>query len=151
MNTEEFTNKNNLERFSFLWSQARLVIAAAALFLGGIPVLSFVLRAVSLYGIVSAILTISWIISGAASLYLLYMWNKEGRKLFGGRSRYDTLLFLVSVISGVNLGLAGLLRTNVGLTISSNRAVLMVVGLIYLYSAWHLQKRWNSSDKKIFT
>jgi uncharacterized membrane protein YuzA (DUF378 family) len=81
---------------------------------------------------------------------MLYRWNLSGQRLFGGKEQYDMYAFFVSVVSGINLGLVGLLGQNIGMSISSNKTVFMVAGLLYLASAWHLHKRWNASGKRIF-
>lgn len=140
----------DLEKNSFLWTEARLVIAAVALFLGGVPVLYVAAPIPALFGLEHIVLVLAWIISGAASCYLLYGWNKHGRKIFDGKSTKDTTAFLIATVSGVNLGLAGLLGTNIGMTITMNRVVLSLVGLAYLWSAWHLWSRSNPHGKKLF-
>lgn len=150
MNLEEHTQPNQLERYSFWWSEARLVVAALALFLGGVPPIYALLRIPSLFGLLSLLLTLAWIISGAASGYLLYRWYSGNRMLFGGKAPLDTTAFLVSVVSGINLGLAGIIRTNLGLSISSNKLVLILVGLLYLAAAGYLYQRWAASGRKIF-
>jgi len=148
MDIKKHTNPDNLEKYSFLWSEVRLVIAAVALFLGGFPPV-LKITPYALYGVVEPLLTLCWIISGLASAYLLYRWFVGNKKLFGGSDTKDTIPFFVSVISGLNLGIAGL-GTNIGMTISSSYALFIIVGIIYLASAGYLYKRWNESGKKIF-
>src|SRR3989344_8325172 len=98
-------NHNNLERYSFLWSEVRLIIAALALFLGGVsPLLKLGLPS----GLASSLLTLSWIISGVAAVYLLYRRHKT-KLLLGGKDKWDAVAFFVMVVSGINLGLVGLL------------------------------------------
>ncbi len=143
-------NANQLERYSFLYSQARLLIAAVALFLGGVPVLRFLVRTPSLYGTVGTVLTITWILSGVASAYLLYRWMMNGQRLFGGKAQMDTAAFLVSVVSGINLGLVGLLGRNIGMSIAAGRIVFLIVGVIYIAAAYQLQMRWQATGKKLF-
>lgn len=150
MNLQEHTQPNQLERYSFWWSEARLIIAAIALFLGGVPPIYVLLRIPSLTGLLSLLLTLAWIISGVASVYLLYRWYSGNRMLFGGKTPLDTTAFLVSVVSGINLGLAGIIRTNIGLAISSNKLILLVVGLLYIAAAGYLYQRWSASGRKIF-
>lgn len=134
----------------FFWSEIRLVIAAMALFLGGVPPVWLVVKSPALFGIVSPLLTLCWIISGLAAVYLLYRWYQNKQVLFGGKALNDTVAFFVAVVSGVNLGMAGLIRQNIGMAISSNKAVFIVVGLFYLASAGFLYKRWTDSGNKIF-
>jgi hypothetical protein len=149
MNLQEHTQPGQLERYSFFWSEVRLLIAAIALFLGGIPPVLFLFRVPSLYGLISLLLTLAWVISGVASGYLLYRWYGQ-KMLFGKKETMDTVAFFVLAISGLNLGLAGILRTNIGMSISSNRFVLIIVGLLYLASAGYLYKRWMESGRKVF-
>lgn len=150
MNISDHTQPHKLERLSFLWSEARLVIAAFALFLGGVPPLLYIFATPSLFFLLGSLLKISWLISGIASGYLLYRWHKGGKTLFGGKSSKDAQVFFVSVVSGLNLGIAGLLGTNVGMSISSNRIVFIFVALIYLFSGWVLWKRWKANGEKVF-
>lgn len=140
-----------LERYSFLWSEARLIVAAAALFLGGVPPLRLVFPLmVSGYDYAGLLLTIGWIVSGVASLYLAYRWYAGGMVLFGKKDQKDMIAFLVSVVSGLNLGIVGLLGFNIGMSILSNYIVFVAVGVAYLVSAYYLYTRWNANGKKIF-
>jgi len=148
MNLQKHTTKEKLEEYSFLWSEIRLVIAAIALFIGGVPPLFFLLG--SSYGLMSSLLGLSWIISGVASVYLLYIWSKT-RTLFGANEKRDLYAFLVMIVSGINLGLAGFIRTNIGMSISSNKFLFWIVGIIYLASAYYLHKRWKANGKKLFS
>lgn len=144
------SSPKKLEEYSFLWSQARLVVGAVALFLGGVPVLRALVPSMALSGLVKTLLTLSWLISGVAAGYLLYQWNKTGKKVFGGNDQKDTIAFFVSVVSGLNLGVTGLFGSNPGMSILSGQVVFIVVGLAYLVSAYHLQMRWKATGKKIF-
>ena len=137
-------------RWSFLWSEARLIVAALALFLGGVPVLYAALPVPALFGVERIILILAWVASGLAAGYLLYQWSAHGRKLFGGGATADTVAFFVCVVSGFNLGIAGLSGVNVGMTISSNYAVFVVVGLIYLATAVYLYRHWAAHGKSLF-
>jgi len=139
-----------LDKYSFLWSEARLVIAAVALFLGGVPPLTLITPPL-LYGLGGLILTLSWIISGVASAYLLYRWTKSNKTLFGKKETMDTVAFFVSVVSGFNLGLTGITRSNPGMHISRNRFIFFIVAVIYLVSAYQLYRRWKTSGEKIFS
>jgi len=59
--------------------------------------------------------------------------------------------FFVSVVSGLNLGLSGLTGSNIGMGISSSKIVFIIVGVLYLASAWHLWKRWKENNEKVFS
>lgn len=142
----EHTQAAKLEHYSFVWSELRLLIAALALFLGGVPP---VLK-LSTASLVANLLTLSWIVSGVASAYLLYRWYAVHGTLFGHKNRTDKLAFFVSVITGINLGLAGLLSTNFGLSISNNRFILFIVGILYLLTSLYLYRRWQAHGKKLF-
>ncbi len=146
---QEYAKAENLERWAFQWSQARLVFVAITLFLGGTPLVYKILP----YGLSSltfSLLNLAWIISGVASAYLLYTWHTGGHKVFGDRDHKDTAAFLISTISGLNLGYAGIIGTNLGMKISSGALIFILVGLLYLASAWHLQQRWKESKEKVF-
>lgn len=138
------------DRYAFQWSQARLIIAAVALFIGGYPPIFFILPIVGLYGVITLLLKLAWLLSGIASAYLLYRWHMSGHKLFGASDAKDRAFFLVSAISGLNLGLTGLLGNNPGMRIMSGTIIFIIVGLLYLYTFWYLQKRWNTAGKKMF-
>ena len=148
MNINHHTHPDNLVRYSFLWSEVRLLIAAVALFIGGTPPALKFLPGLS--GIVGPLLTLSWIISGVAAGYLLYRWNKNNRMLFGKNDRKDMIYFLVMVVSGFNLGLAGIMGKNIGMTISSNKFIFILVGIIYLFAASYLWRRYKEHGQKIF-
>lgn len=147
MNLQQFSSPEQLERNSFLWSEVRLVIAAVALFLGGVPPAIYF---IDNSGLIWSLLKICWIISGAASVYLAYRWNKGGQTVFGGKDQKDLAAFAVSVVSGINLGLAGLLGNNIGMSIASGGAVFTVVGLLYLVCAYHLYQRWQAHGSRVF-
>lgn len=148
MNTQNFDQPQKLIRYSFQWSQVRLLIASLALFIGGRPPIFLIFNG-SPAGIVWFLLQLCWLISGLASLYLLYSWNKNGRKLFGVMVQNDRIAFFISVISGVNLGLAALVG-NIGMRFSTNYLIFVIVGTLYIVSALYLQKRWKQSGEKLF-
>ena len=138
---------HQLERLSFKWSQLRLLIAALALFIGGTPPLRKFVPIPS--GLADTILTICWVVSGVASLYLLSRWMKH-KNLFGRKDGMDTFAFFVSVVSGINLGFAGLTGINIGMAISSRQIIFVIVGIIYIWTAFYLQKRWKRAGEKLF-
>jgi uncharacterized membrane protein YuzA (DUF378 family) len=147
MEIKEHTTPEKLELYSFYWSETRLVIAAGALFLGGIPPIQFLFP----LPIFNPILNLCWIISGAVSGYLIWRWWNNEQKVFGGKDKIDLAAFFVNVVTGINLGLAGLLGQNIGMTIvANNRMIFFVAGLAYLWAAYHLWNRWNKFGKKIF-
>lgn len=159
MNLKEYSQPEQLERYSFLWSEVRLIIAAISLFLGGVPVAYLLFCTPSLCRAISLLVSLSWIVSGVAAGYLLYRWFAGKRILFGGKKLLDTAAFLVSVVSGINLGLAGILRKNIGMELISSPLkyynagppfIFVVVGLIYLASAFYLFWRWTVSGRRIF-
>ncbi len=147
MDFTHHTHPDRLELYSFYWSEARLLIASLALFLGGVPPVILILP-LPLTGL---ILTLCWIISGIVSGYLVYRWHKAGMKLFGEKNTLDTAAFAVNVVSGFNLGVAGLLGINIGMTISSNYILFVIVGVLYLASAIRLGRRWQVWGRKLFS
>jgi hypothetical protein len=142
----EHPSPAKLEKYSFVWSELRLVIAALALLLGGKPPVLVLFRGI---GIVWTLLNLSWIISGVASAYLLYRWTKH-RTLFDVNHKYDVWAFWVMIVSGFNLGIAGIFSTNIGMTISSNYFLFVIVAVIYLASAYRLYKSWIAHHRHVF-
>lgn len=151
MNTNEFMKPENLEKYSFLWSEVRLIVAAVALGVGGVPPVFLLPIPVALFRLVSLGLTLAWIISGAASAYLLWRWYDGGQKLFGKKDTRDTVAFFVSIVSGFNLGIVGLTGSNIGMAISSSRFIFGITALIYIIAAVYLYQRWTASGKKLYT
>ncbi|MDP3645627.1 MAG: hypothetical protein Q8R25_00885 [bacterium] len=131
-----------------MWSEARLLVAAVALLLGGVSPILLVVPASFEFTV--TLLKLAWLVSGVASLYLAYRWYSAKQTLFGKKDGADTLAFFVMVVSGINLGLTGALGQNIGMSILSGRTVFFVVALLYLWTAYHLWKRWNSHGKKLF-
>jgi len=138
-----------IEKYSLLWSEARLVLAAIALFAGGVPAVYVIAPTLGAFALVRVLLTLGWIISGVASLFLLYRWNAKGRKVFGGSEKKDIAAFWVMVVSGVNLGIAGISNVNIGFSITTVRLILILVAFAYLASAWHLYRRWKASGEQL--
>lgn len=135
---------SDLDRYSFIWSELRLLLAALALFQGGVPVIYLMLPK-ALISQVQIVLICAWIMSGLASGYLLYRWYQNGKVLFGRRDRTDAIAFLVLALSGLNLGFAGVTGANIGMGILSGRLVFIITGILYIYSAWHL---WMHSKSR---
>lgn len=149
MDIQDHTHPDALEKYSFWWSEARLIVAAVALIAGGIPPI-YMVTPYALYGLVGLGLKLAWLVSGAAAIYLAYRWNAGGRKLFGGSDTKDTAAFAVMVVSGINLGLAGLVSQNIGMIISHNKIVFIVVAAVYVVAAYQLYARWSASGKRMF-
>jgi|SRR6185436_1194263 len=141
-------NPNQLERYSFWWSEVRLVIAAAALLLGGVPPVFYLLP--GMYGITAPLLKICWIISGVVSAYLGYRWYQNDMRVFGGKDTWDIVAFAILVVTGINLGLTGLLGNNIGMSILGGRTVFFIVGLIYIAVAVYIYRRWKASGERMF-
>ena len=142
-------NSRELTAYSFWWSEVRLLVAAIALFIGGVPPI-YLMVPPSLFSITTLLLKLAWIISGVAVIYLLYRWYETGQKLFGHKDHKDTLAFLVLAVSGLNLGFAGVFGRNLGLGITTNHLVLFVVAVCYLAAAWQLWNHGKKHDGKIF-
>ena len=150
MELKQHTTPDMLEKYSFWWSEARLILGAIALALGGVPVVFAVLPVSGLFSLVGSLLTLSWIISGIASGYMLYRFWTGGKTVFGGKEQRDIIAFWVSTITGFNLGITGLFGTNIGMSLSSNRIVFTLAAVVYVIAAVHLYRRWNASGKRIF-
>ncbi len=149
MNIQEFTKPATLEKYSFLWSEARLLIGALALFMGGVPPI-YLIATPAIFGLVSSLLTLSWIISGAVALYLLSRWVKGGMKLFGKKDLKDMAAFIVMNVTGLNLGITGVTGFNIGFSLISGYTILAVTGVVYLITAAYLYQRWMKHGKKFF-
>lgn len=151
--TNKYLEPRELERYSFLWSEVRLVVAAAALLLGGVPPLLLVLPSAETFGAVWLVLKIAWIISGAASAYLLYQWFQK-RRLFGKKDTRDTVAFFVSIVSGLNLGITGILGQNIGMSLVSNSPlnypIFVIAAVVYLAAAFYLFQQWKGNGQKLF-
>ncbi|MCD5382259.1 MAG: hypothetical protein LR017_02975 [Candidatus Pacebacteria bacterium] len=143
-----------LERYAFLWSEVRLVLAAGALFLGGMPVIYYLMRMLgtwSMSGLVSSLLQIAQLVSGVAAGYLLYRWHIGGHKLFGGTDQKDKIAFLIMGVSGLNLGWYALSSTNIGMDIvRDNAAIFLITGAAYLWAGWHLREQWLKNGEQLF-
>jgi len=144
------THPDALEKYSFVWTEVRLIIAAVSLVIGGFPVVYALLPIPIFFGLIRGLLALAWVVSGAASIYLLYRWNKNGQRLFGKKDALDLTAFFIAMISGINLGLTGLIGLNIGMAISSNRIVFAIVGLAYIASAAYLYRRWSESGERMF-
>ncbi len=157
MDINEHTTPEKLERYAFLWSEARLVLSAVTLLLGALSGYAMPL-AVKLPGSSSlgSLSTLFWIISGLASLYLLYVWYKSGRKVFGGDDKRDMAAFFISIVFGLNLGLTGVTSNNIVLSILYGFPQALVVlayivgAAVYLWAAWHLWNQWKKHGEKLF-
>lgn len=146
MDIKVHTSPSYLERYSFLWTEVRLVVAALSLIVGGYPI---ALRIIPI-PLTGSLLVLCWVISGVASGYLGYRWYIGGQKLFGGSHMKDTVAFGVAVVSGINLGIVGLLGQNIGMSLLPSRIIFMFTGLVYLASAYWLYTKWKSHGEKVF-
>lgn len=150
MNIHAHTTPDALDRYAFYWSEARLCIAAVALFLGGIPPVMYFLPFPSLLRIVSPLLALSWLISGVVSAYLIYRWNQCGKKVFGGKNQRDMAAFFLNIVTGLNLGLVPIIGSNIGMSMSSSKGVFVLAGVVYILVALYLWKRWNQRGETLF-
>ena len=146
MDISKHTHPQRLERYSFLWSLARLIFAALALLTGGTPIVTRILP----FGLVNNIIILTWMISGLASGYLIFRWFKKGQKLYGTKKPLDLIPFFIMIVSGFNLGIAGFFGTNPGMLIIRNNYVFVLVSLIYIVTTVYNFKRWMSNDEKLF-
>lgn len=142
-------NARSLETYSFWWSELRLLVAATALFLGGIPPI-YLLVPTSFYSVTMLALKLAWVISGVAAIHLLYRWYDRGQRLFGRRDHKDTLAFLVLIVSGINLGFAGIFGLNLGMTVTTSHFIFFLVGIAYLFAAYQLWMSFKKNRNKVF-
>lgn len=144
------TSPEKLTRYSFFWSEARLVIAAVSLIFGATPIV----YTIAPFSFIIQLIMLAWIISGLASLYLLYRWFSDGWKVFGGKNKTDIVAFAIMVISGINLGIAGLALGNIGMKLTPPAVftvVMIITGLVYLWTAYHLWRRWSATNGALFS
>ena len=147
MQMAELMQPHNLEKYSFYWLIASLALTVISLLMGGSPIAMTVFG----YGaLVSLLLKISWILSGAAGGYLLYRWYTAERTLFGEKRNQDLAAFMVATITGVNIGIYGIIQQNILMMMfmasifNTIGAVLYVVVVIYLW------RRWQESGGNLF-
>jgi uncharacterized membrane protein YuzA (DUF378 family) len=150
MDLKEHTTPEKLERYAFLWSEARLALGALALLIGGIPPALFFIPISGLYPLIILGLKLAWLISGAAAGYLLYRWYGGGQTIFGGNDTKDTVAFMIMNVTGINLGLTGLLGQNIGMTLFSGRVVFALAGIIYIATGVYLYQRWKANKERLF-
>ncbi len=138
-----------LECYAFWWSEIRLIVAGVALLIGGVPPI-YLIAPAGLFGLARLGLVICWIISGVAALYLGYRWYEKKMVIFGGKDNWDSAAFALLIVTGLNLGLAGVFGTNIGMSIIGGRLIFFLVGILYLVVAYHLNKRWRKNGKLVF-
>jgi hypothetical protein len=130
-----------------MWSEARLLLAAVALLMGGVPAIFLVMPGSPL---TLSLLHLAWLITGAATIYLAYRWHMAEHTLFGKKDSMDTFAYVVLLVSGINLGWVGVSGHNIGMSIWSGRFIFVVVGILYLWTAYYLWNRWNKAGKRLF-
>jgi len=138
---------HELEKWSFYWSEGRLLIAAVALLLNGTPPVYLLLPASA---VTMLLLKLSWLISGIASLYIAYRWYTAKHDLFGRKEAIDSVALFIMVVTGLNLGFAGLTQSNIGMSITSNYVIYFLAAALYLWTALYLWKRWNKAGRRLF-
>lgn len=100
--------------------------------------------------LVTLLLKLCWLVSGVASLFLLYRWGKAGQHVFGGKDTRDMIAFLILVVSGLNLGVVGLTGYNIGLNMAPSYLVLVLAAIVYIVCAVYLYQRWSKNGQKVF-
>ena len=149
MDINDHTKPEVLERYAVYYSLVRLVIAAVSLFFGAMPV---IYRVGSMSSF-SSFLELAWLISGAASGYLLYRWYKAGQQVWGNKDRYATIAFFVLIISGLNLGYAAI-GNNIGMSIVYGLPMVDLIfkatAVVYLLTAYYFWKSWQAAGERLF-
>jgi len=97
-----------------------------------------------------SLLDIAWIVSGIAAGYLVYEWLQHSRQVFRG-NRNATYAFWFMILTGVNVGIAGILGPNLFLNIFSSSLFHYVTGALCLFAAIYLFIAWRRSGGVIFT
>jgi uncharacterized membrane protein YuzA (DUF378 family) len=137
-----------IDTYSFWWSETRLLIAAMALFLGGVPPI-YLLIPPSMYEVTLIGLKIAWIVSGLSAIHLIYRWYHTGQRLFGHKDHKDTLAFLLLILSGLNLGFAGVFGVNLGMSVAGGW-LLFLMGILYLLAAYQLMSSFRRNKNRIY-
>jgi len=151
MDIKEHTTPEKLEKYSFLYSEIRLLVAAVALIIGGMPPVMYVAMLVpALMGLLTTLLTLGQILSGVAAGYLLYLWQQKEWRVFGAQKGADIAAFAIMIGSGLHLGIAGLFRVNIGMTVTMSYSVFVIAGILYVLSAIYLFKRWKEKGEQLF-
>jgi hypothetical protein len=119
-----------------------------SLFLGGVPAV-YLLVPASMYSITTFALKLAWAISGVSAIHLLYRWYDSGQKIFSHKDHKDTLSFLLLIVSGLNLGFAGVFGVNLGMMIA-NGWILFVMGVLYLLAAYQLWVSFKRNKNRVF-
>ena len=149
MNINDHTTPEKLERYAFMWSIARMVIASVSLFFGAVPI---ALRIFDYQ--LGFFVQLAWLISGIASIYLGYMWYKNKKSIFGANHQNDTIFFLILVITGINLGYT-ITGYNFGMSFAYSLPLTWLIfkltALGYLYVAYNLWKKWKAHDEHLFS
>ena len=142
MNAAELAKPKNLVKYSFYFSVGGLFITAIQ-YLTSTPWLMFG------YYQSSGILHFLWLLAGAGAVYLLYMWFKSDRSIFGGNDLKDATAFWFLIVVSIN---QWLLTVGVGFYfVSVLYAVLgplshLVFAVIYGYAGYYLLKRWKETN-----
>lgn len=146
MDLNEHKKPENLLKYAFYYNEARLVLAGITLLIGKMsPVLIYFYIPV-ITVLAALLMSIAWILAGVAAAYLLYLWFKAEKKLWGEDNPTDRAAFAIAIISGLHLGWAGLTGTNIGFAILPFLGLVMpLAGLLYLWSAFHLGKRFKAN------
>lgn len=139
-----------LDRYAFYWSEARLVVSALALFMGGVPPVLMLNPFPALGGVLGNLLTLAWVISGVVSLYLLYRWLKNNKKLYGRVNVRDRVAFCITAVTGLNLGFAGIATVNIGMMYFSGAVTFTLTGLLYLVVALYQWQTWRKAGENLF-
>ena len=130
MDPKEHTTPAMLQRYAFLWMMACLALTALSLFFGATPI-AFMILGSSAY----SLLNLSWLISGIASAYLGYIWFKGDKTVFGTSDQKTKILFLIMVVTGLNIGLVAFLNQNILMN--------LVWGHVHIYRRHFIQGSSN--------
>lgn len=147
------TAAERIEYYAFMWSMARMALAAIALLLGGMPLAVYVSQLIDAsfaYEIVRPLLSLSWILSGLAALYLLYRWSLNEYRIFNSTDRNKRIAIIVLIVSGINLSLTPILSKNIGISIAFGapfyQLILYAGAAVYLWVLFSLWTAWKKHD-----
>lgn len=147
MDIASHTTSSNLQRYSFFILLALLVLSAGALFLGGRPPVTLITGNSSMAW---SLLNVSWIVSGAAAVYLGYQWLQHNKQIFGDNDTKDTVAFGFMILSGLNIGILGVLNINLYFQLVAGYVAFIITGAASLACAGYVFKRWQESGETLF-
>ena len=140
MDTNSFMRPENLVQYAFYTTVFGLFLTAF-LYLTSSPWLPF--------GYFYGSYDLFWLLAAVAAGYLLYMWFKSDRSIFGGNDLKDVTVFWFLIVMSINQGL--LTTMHVGFYFASFFMQFgplghLLLAALYGYAGYYLVKRWKETN-----